>query len=541
VTLTLLRRLVTGFRSVVASARRSPRSRWWTTFGLASILCLSWTFATPLFAAPDEPAHVVRAVSLARGTILGHTVRHSTPAERGSFRPIDLQGAYQVQLPEIYRSAYSAGCFAFKADTTANCASFRGSGRSVPVLTTAGGLPPAYYAVVGLMARPLPDGPAAIYWMRVVGALIAAALLASAVASIERTAHPGLAGAGIAVAVTPMVLFLSGVVNPSGVEIPAAVTVWATGVVLAREAPVRVDRRLVVRLAVSAGVLALARPLGPLWLLPIGATLLAVVARGGWLHLWRSAALRLGAAAVAACAVAQVVWDAAAGTFNTATTNTVGVHIPVIDATRSAIGLALTRFDQMIGVFGWLDTNSPALTTFLWIAVIGTLLTVAALVGDGRLVAAALVTAVLTVLVPVALEVPNVHAAGFFWQGRYGLPLAVGVPILAGIAAATSRLPASLRTGRFLALLGAALVVAQVLAFFQALRRYAVGAHGSLLLFWLHYSWAPPLTAPVVMLAFTLAYVGFVAWLFTLQPVGPRGEVSPASTGVADRVGASAV
>lgn len=478
---------------------------------------MSWALATPLFAAPDEPAHVVRAASIARGTVLGHVVQRSNVAQRGGFQPIDLQGAYRVRLPEIYRSAYSAGCFAFKPNRTANCASFRGSVHTVDVLTTAGALPPAYYAVVGLLTSPLPDGAATIYGMRAVGALIAAALLASAVASIERTARPSLAAAGIALAVTPMVLFLDGVVNPGGVEISAAIAVWATGAVLAREAPDRIDRRLVARLAVSAGVLALARPLGPFWLVLIGATLVAIVARGGWTHVWRSGVVRAGAAAVAVCGIAQVAWDATVGTFNTTTTNTVGVHLGWIDATRGAIGLTFTRFDQMVGVFGWLDTSSPGLTIFVWIAGLGTMLTLATVAGNGRLAAAAFVTAVLTVLVPVVLEAPNVRAAGFFWQGRYTLPLAVGVPVVAGIAAATSPLTAMLRTSRLLVLLGVALVLGQVVAFLQALRRYMVGAHGRLL-FWLHSSWAPPATAPLVITALTLGYAAFVAYLFTLRP-----------------------
>jgi hypothetical protein len=49
-----------------------------------------------------------------------------------------------------------------------------------------------------------------------------------------------------------------------------------------------------------------------------------------------------------------------------------------------------------------------------------------------------------------------------------------------------------------------------------------VGAHGRLL-FWLHPSWAPPATAPVVVAALTLGYAAFIAHLFTLRPAS--GEV----------------
>ncbi len=48
--------------------------RWWTSFAIFATLGLAWVIATPLFAAPDEPAHVVRAASVGRGELLGRDV-----------------------------------------------------------------------------------------------------------------------------------------------------------------------------------------------------------------------------------------------------------------------------------------------------------------------------------------------------------------------------------------------------------------------------------------------------------------------------------
>ncbi len=528
----LVRWLVAVLCRLNERVRRTSRSRWWTTFGVASVLCLSWAVATPLFAAPDEPAHVVRAASIARGTILGHKVQEATAAERGAFRPIDFRGAYRVRLPEIYRSAYSAGCFAFQADVTANCAYFRGSNRTADVLTTAGSQPPAYYAVVGLLARPLPDGARTIYLMRFINAVMFAALLASAIASLERTVNPVLASAGVAVAITPMVLFLGGVVNPSGIEIAAALCVWTTGAVLAREAAGRIDGRLAIRLTIAASAVALARPLGPFWLALAAVALLAIAARGARARLLRSRPIQIGALVVAICAVAQVAWVASVGTLNTTTTNTVGIDLPWINLTRGSIGLSFSRFQQMIGVFGWLDTSVPGFTLFIWIFALGTVLTLAVMLGRARLTTVAIVLGVLTILVPIALEVPNVHAAGYFWQGRYTLPLAVGVPVLAGLSAASTR-QQGLRIGAFLTLLGSALAVGQVLAFVQALRRYMVGVHGGLL-FWRHGLWSPPIPASVLTVVFTAAYLAFIFWLFTLRSA--TGTV-PTDAGVAGAMG----
>ncbi len=40
-------------------------------FGLVFVLFASWALATPLFGAPDEHTHVIRATSVVRGEILG--------------------------------------------------------------------------------------------------------------------------------------------------------------------------------------------------------------------------------------------------------------------------------------------------------------------------------------------------------------------------------------------------------------------------------------------------------------------------------------
>ena len=40
----------------------------------------------------------------------------------------------------------------------------------------------------------------------------------------------------------------------------------------------------------------------------------------------------------------------------------------------------------------------------------------------------------LVILLPIYAEYGQAHFIGQFWQGRYGLPIAVGVPLLAGFA-----------------------------------------------------------------------------------------------------------
>ena len=142
-------------------------------------------------------------------------------------------------------------------------------------------------------------------------------------------------------------------------------------------------------------------------------------------------------------------------------------------------------------MFGWLDTRAP-----------GRHLPGLAARARGRSLALALALASARFVwalargdrgdrrAPGLVEAAGAHEAGFIWQGRYSLPLAVGVPIIAGVGVGSSETAA--RLGRRLALvLVASLAVAQILAFAQAIRRYAVGAHGPLWFFG-HEQWSPP-------------------------------------------------
>ena len=58
-------------------------------------------------------------------------------------------------------------------------------------------------------------------------------LLASAWLSVRRLPDPGVASVALAAAVTPSVLYFSGVVNPVGLEMAAALSAWTSGLALA--------------------------------------------------------------------------------------------------------------------------------------------------------------------------------------------------------------------------------------------------------------------------------------------------------------------
>ena len=120
--------------------------RWWASFTLFTLLGLAWVIATPIFAAPDETAHVIRAASAGRGELLGKR----PPPER--LIPQIGDAAVEVTAPAIYKDV-NVTCFAFKWDKTADCLHVGGPTTEIKMDTWVGHHNPAYYVAVGFLSR----------------------------------------------------------------------------------------------------------------------------------------------------------------------------------------------------------------------------------------------------------------------------------------------------------------------------------------------------------------------------------------------------
>ncbi|HWC12828.1 MAG TPA: DUF2142 domain-containing protein [Acidimicrobiales bacterium] len=507
------------WRSLPGVADRHP---WWTSFVLFFALGSLWSLASPLFSVPDEPSHVVWAAAVARGQLRAQE-RTTTVAPNE-----DGEAAF-VRVPEVFVLAHEVpGCYAFHPREPADCApAFAGPHRTASVRTNAGRYPPVYYLVTGLPSVPLPTA-IGVRAMRLVSAAVSAAFLASAVTALRRMDRRAPLLVGLAVAVTPMTLYLAGSVNPSSVEAAAAIALWASLVALAQGAPP--TRPVVVTAAAGAGGLALSRPLSPLWVGVIGLCALIIVPWDRIRALARDRLVRRGAAAVAVCLVlagAWILWAQALDGFT-------AVRRPPADATgtdivRTSIGRTGSDLRQMVGIFGWLDAPGPALTYTLWTVAVGVLVVSALAAASGRGIAALAVVVVLTVAVPVVIESAEARRLGFVWQGRYTLPLAVGVPLL---AAALGRDVLARLGSRLVAVLLGLLVTGHFLAFVWALRRHAMGVDG-----WFGdpLEWQPPGSALVVVVAFAAALVAQGWWLARLAgaeaPVDRPVPAEPASPG----------
>ena len=471
------------------------------TFGLLASLFGLWSLASPLISVPDEGAHVVAATAIVRGNLSGREL----PAMTGVLA--------EVEIPEFYARTndHAHRCYAFDADQPAGCAPrIRGSGDPAKAATNFLHYPPVPYAVLGLPTL-LPGSVTALRLMRLVSALLCAALVASGLVS-ARSLGRGMTLAATLLAVTPMAAFLAGSVNTSGIEIAAAIALWPSLLALLRRGPAA-PTRLVVRTVLAAVALVVSRPISPLWLVLIGGV---VVLAGGAQSvgpLLRDARVRLAAVVVGVVTLVSVVYVLLADSL--ARIAGAGQGRGFAHDFLASTGMFEARFKEMFGVHGWLDTPPPVGFFYLWVAVLGGLLLLALVAGNARGVLALAATAAMVYVVPVTIEAARARTSGFPWQGRYALPLAVGVPILAGWLVDGSPQLADAIVGRVGRVLIVVACAAQLVAHAWSTRRYVAGLHGRIVYF-LADGWQPPVPAWLLLGAFLVVVTALGIWIDAL-------------------------
>jgi hypothetical protein len=265
---------------------------------------------------------------------------------------------------------------------------------------------------------------------------------------------------------------------------------------------------------IAAATLVLVRPLGPVWLAIIVAAVFAMSPspRERVRKALRARGLRWTAGAIGVALLATGAWDL--------TQNTMGIVKHVNPTYSMAKGVYLTLnqtpvfFNQMVGLVGWNDVHIPALTTYLWYGTAIALLLAGLVVGGRRERLVLFALAVLVVVFPLAFEGYSGAAYGVGWQGRYTLPLAVGVPLVAAEIlgrrmrqAVLANLPRSMA-----ATLGATLAVAYLCEVWWAWRRYAQGLGATSHYLPLTAKWTPGIGWPTML----LLAVGGTVGLYTL-------------------------
>jgi len=464
------------------------------TFAMAAI----WSVATPLNTGPDEASHAAKAASTVRGVPLGER----TPGRSPGYRDVVIPGA--LWGPDWQ-------CLMLQPDVTADCISFDLPSGEVTYTTSAGTYPPTYYAVVGLPTLVF-TGIAGVRLERLVGAALFGAFVGLAWTAAGWCRRPGAVRAALAVAITPMAVFCGAVINPSGLEISAAVAFWVA--LLARVSGG--GRQTAVMVAVSGVALVLSRAASPLWAALIVAVIAlwaGVATRERIVHTIRS--LWLALVPVGLAGAAQLAWVKVVGVDDLHEEQLTRFQ-DVSEAVRGALGRMGYLVQHSIGTVGWLDVYPPFVTVVVWCLAGSGFVVLAAIGARWRQLAALAVLTALWWVMPAVFEADQATQSAFQWQGRYGLPLLVGLPVLAA-GSLSFRLGDVVRR-RARLLLGVGLWVGHVAVFYWALHRYMVGASGPLWPFGSP-AWNPPGGGMVNLVVFAVVTAAFLAALLGL-PAG---------------------
>lgn len=519
-----------------------PLSRWWllaflVTFALGGL----WALASPTFSGPDEPAHVLRSVSLVHGTLLG------TP-KGGRVSPTT-----QVRVPAWLSGANSAPrCFAGKVSVSAQCEPpLPTAAGSVTTTTYAGRYPPLYYAIVGWPSL-VTSGELALYLMRLASAAASAVFLAGALFCASRSRHARGLLVGLALVMTPQVFFLGGVVNPSGLEISSAICVWTAALVACeaiaapgelRRSPANLlgwlthgESRRAFRLpgsgppasvlgwlTAAGAVMVSIRGLSPFLCLVMGLSVAAYAGRGRVVALLRDRRAQAGLSVIVGFGVLATAWILTAGALAVRPS---GTQLPTGASGWLVLGLTLENLGpetlQMVGVFGWVDSYLPVVCYVVWLG-LATLFLGGGIASKLTRRRIALVGyALVTIAVPTIVLVARSDSLGIFGQARDWMPLWVGLPLLVGHALSTGataeadiappghRWSAAAQRYLIWAVL-ACLPILQVFAWAWALRRYRTGS-GSVALI-SRAAWSPPVPAHVLLAAVVICSV-LLSWCY---------------------------
>jgi hypothetical protein len=508
-------------------ARALRRARFGLVFALLFAMSAAWALSLPLFAGPDEASHMMRATAVVRGQLIGqHTGK-----------PGDQIVVY-LKVPKLYTHSVDATCYVRSTSLTPACAPGFSAGHGRVKLTSDEYRAfPVYYAVVGALS-PLDSTVWSTYLMRLVSAALCALFLASAFRSALEFEDAPLMALGVAAAVTPEVLFLTGVVNANSLEIAAAICLWSSLLTLLRS-KADPSARLIRWTGIAAVALSLTRGLSPLYVAIAFATAALVADRERLSTVLRRRDTRIWIVAVIA---AMLV----AGGWILYVQNHFPLHSPGIglaDALRNnwnlIRGAIAVPFNRSLDYLHYRDVWMPWVVYGAWGLVVTTMWFIALAFSKRRDTVILVCFTVVAVGLPIVsrgLAFPDI---GNVWRGRYALPLLAGIPIFAGAITVRPNKQRAERSMRGFRNFGVVVIATvQLIVFFITLRRFTVGTNGSMnpFGFLLDPTWAPrPGPPSVLALLFLISVTLFAVLLCIARPNEKPLSTSTPGARTADR------
>ena len=429
-------------------------------------LTVLWSLVNPLFASPDEPAHMARAQGFAH-------LDFAPPYETDGL-PLDA--------PE---------CFKFNGTVTADCARNTWGADGTEVSTKTRDYPPLFHAVAAVPAV-FTSGEFGAYAMRVWLALVCTALIAMAAALLSGRGRWPLIG--LLLGLTPMSVFVASTVNPSGITVAFAALAVAGAV-----------RQWVWRDPVRGSTIALVGGLLGLLLVRRDGIMTVGVLLAVFAPFWWSADLtarirkidwRRGSNIVLAVLTALVIVVFVVPIGHRFLTNT---EVGGNGSRWQAVKVMRIYLDHMVGTFGWIDTYvGPEL--FLVAVVVAMTVVLLGFVGaETRGRASVAIAFGMLFVVPIVFGMFRYP----YFQGRYLLPIWLAVAVMSALAVGTTDVGVviSRRLGVFVVSVWG---LVHALAFVQNLRRYAVGNAGSWK-FAFEARWHPPTMPNAVVIVLLVA------------------------------------
>jgi hypothetical protein len=386
------------------------------------ILQTAWIAAMPAFRGPDEFDHVFRAEGVSHGAYL--------PGD--SVSRFDARGTMTPVRRSVIEAASNV-CASYRYTRYYNCHAYgQFDGEWGKIASGAGRYNPAYYFVVGNVAG-LFEGVTVNYVIRALTAGMCALLLAWAASlwiGLGRSRWRTLA---FLTALTPVMLFSTTIAAPNGVSYAAAVLLWVAGLVVLNGSSERRPGNAAVAATVGAVVMCNTHTTGPLWLL-----LIAIA----WLVLKPDAMLRTLRDRRYWGMVALIGLGAAASLFWTISS---GANLPdesgAITSSPEIGPLAVNEVAwllQTIAAFPLRNEMAPPAVYILWLIGFVFLLVHVAR-SRGRSLAAVAWVVFAVIAAQTALTYVGFKTDGYAWQGRYGLPLTVGLALLPAFADSRTR------------------------------------------------------------------------------------------------------
>lgn len=380
----------------------------------------AWILAVPPFRGNDEIDHAYRAAAVAAGE---WHLSEGTNQGRGilAWVPRDLQQAAEPQ------------CEAQRYAGAANCRPVASRGSQVQVATASGNYDPFFYWVIGTAAKPF-AGAASLYVMRIATAMITALLLALGVGLIAYAGAGRWATLGVLTAIVPQVLYSGAIAAPNGPEMGLGLVLWSSLLALDRRRGQGAEPALLAIATAAAMPLAFIRFLGPVWIVCI---VLSAIALRGLKPTWELVQRRRRSIVLAVLGVGLATcWWATWMVISR------DVHMPAgtpYITTPASFGWSDAVFIplwslQAVAAFPYRDVPAPMAVYALEFLVIGYLLWAAWRRGnDLRRARVLLVVVVASFLIPVVLTLTFASVIGTGWQGRYELPFLIGILPLCGL------------------------------------------------------------------------------------------------------------